>query len=261
MATAVPQEYQSLIDSAAQASGIPEAVVAAQVNEESGFNSNATSPTGAEGMFQFEPGTYNDVAKAAGVQPGTEYNPQDEEKAYVVFMDELLNEEGGSLQKALEAYNAGPGDLPAGAGYANIILSAANESPSATASGGTGNGSANAQDTSILGSAVNIFGNIVNPLQGIEQILGANAGTSVEGEVAAAGETIIGDVTNSAWQSFMTVTGISGVKDFMVRAGLILLGFVIIIIALVKLFDVHPVSGAVKIGKAAGNDAIGAAIL
>jgi hypothetical protein len=257
--TVVPQEYQSLMQAAASATGIPVAVVDAQVNDESGFNPKAVSPTGAEGMFQFEPGTYDAVAQQAGVQPGSEFNPADEEKAYVVYMSQLLQQEGGSLDKALEAYNAGPGDLAAGSGYASGILSAANEPVSSSAGAATGAG--DAQTTSALGDAVNIFGQVVNPLGSLEQILGANAGSSAEGAAATAAETVIGDMTGAAWQSFMTVTGISGVKDFMVRAGLIILGFVIVIIALVKLFDVHPVQNAVTIGKKAGNDAIGAAVL
>jgi len=258
---AVPQEYQALMQAAASTTGIPVAVVDAQVNDESGFNPNAVSPTGAEGMFQFEPTTYNAVAQQAGVQQGTEFNPNDEEKAYAVYMSQLLQEEGGSLDKALEAYNAGPGDLAAGAGYASGILSAAGEAPTATAGTGTGTTGSGAQTTSALGDAVNIFGQVINPLGSLEQILGANAGNSVEGEAATAAESVIGDVTGAAWQSFMTTTGISGVKDFMVRAGLILLGFVIIIIALVKLFDVHPVQNTISLGKTAANTGLGAAIL
>jgi hypothetical protein len=254
----VPAQYESLLEAAAQATGIPESVVDAQVNDESGFNAQATSPTGAEGLFQFEPGTYNNVAQQAGVQPGTEYNPADEEKAYVVYMNQLLQEEGGSLDKALEAYNAGPGDLAAGAGYASSILSAANEPVTTTA--GSGSGSA-AQDDSALGDAVNIFGVLVNPLGNIENLFGSAAGTSAEGEAAGAAESVIGDVVGAQWQAFMNITGISGVKDFMVRAGLILLGLIILIIGLVKLFDVHPVQNTVSIGKKAANDAVGAAIL
>jgi hypothetical protein len=256
MATAVPAQYQSLIEAAAQGTGVPETVVAAQVNDESGFNASATSPTGAEGLFQFEPGTYDSVAEQAGVQQGSEYNPDDEEKAYVVYMNELLQEEGGSLEKALEAYNAGPGDLAAGEGYATSILSAANEPTSATSAGG-----GSAQTDSAAGDALNIFGIIVNPFGSLENLFGSAADTSVEGEAAAAAESVIGDVVGAQWQAFMNITGISGVKDLMIRAGLIGLGLILLIIGLIKLFDVHPVQNAVSIGKTAGNAKIGAALL
>lgn len=45
---------------------------------------------------------------------------------YVVYMRELIGSEG-SLRNALAAYNAGPGNLPAGYGYADTILSAAGQ--------------------------------------------------------------------------------------------------------------------------------------
>jgi hypothetical protein len=235
---AVPEQYQSLIQAAATGINVPVGVVAAQVNEESGFNPTAESPTGAEGMFQFEPGTYDSVAAAAGVPEGSEFNPQDEEKAYVVYMNQLLQEEGGSIQKALEAYNAGPGDLAAGASYASTILSAANEPVTSTGGGGP-SGSASG------GSQAETTGLNWNPLD----LFGIPSEATTAG--AAAEEQVWSDITNAAWQSFMSVTGISGLKDFMVRAGLIILGFTILIIALIKLFDVHPVATAVKVGKTA----------
>jgi hypothetical protein len=52
-------------------------------------------------------------------------------------MTALLKQEGGSIRKALAAYNAGPGNLGAGYGYADGILSAAGSPGSATASGGS----------------------------------------------------------------------------------------------------------------------------
>lgn len=257
MSVVVPAQFQALVNEAAQGTGLPEAVVAAQANDESGFNPNAVSPTGAEGWLQFEPSTYDSVAKAAGVQPGTEFNPDDETKAYIVLMNQLLGEEGGSIQNALAAYNAGPGDLAAGQGYATSILAAANEPASSTSGGGTGG----AQTTSVEGDILNIFGQVINPLSGIEGILGTQAGSSVAGQVATGAESVIADVFNAQWQAFMNITGISGFKDFMVRGGLILIGLIVLIIGLVKLFDVHPVQNTVKLGKAAANDAIGGAVL
>lgn len=133
---AVPSagQYQPYITEASSGTGLPIGVVQAQAYDESGYNPHATSSAGAEGFWQFLPSTYNAVAAQAGVSPGTEYNVADETKAYVVYMNQLLKEEGGSIQKALEAYNAGPGNLPAGAGYAQHILSEAGTSSSATTS-------------------------------------------------------------------------------------------------------------------------------
>lgn len=100
---------------------------------ESGFNPNATSPTGAEGMFQFEPGTYQSYGPAGS----SAYNPTDEVVAYENYMNTLLKEEGGSVFKALEAYNAGPGNLGAGSGYASSILSNAGVPASVSSGGGS----------------------------------------------------------------------------------------------------------------------------
>lgn len=134
----VPSQYQQYITEASQGTGLPFAVVAAQVNEESGFQPSVTSGTGAEGFWQFEPGTYNAVAAQAGVAQGTEYNVADETKAYVVYMDQLLSQFHGNVQDALAAYNAGPGNIQAGMGYANSILAAAGQNASLTAGSGTG---------------------------------------------------------------------------------------------------------------------------
>jgi hypothetical protein len=240
MSIQVPEQYVPLMQQAAQASKLPENVIEAQVNDESGFNPAAVSPAGAEGMFQFLPSTYDDVAQQAGVQPGTEFNPNDEEKAYVVYMDQLLQQEGGSVYKALEAYNAGPANLQAGSGYASSIMSAANEPVNTTASGGATTGT-QAQTDSALGDVINIFGQTINPLGGLEQAAGGSAISAAEGDVITSSETVIGDVISAGWQQFMGITGISGIKDFMVRGGLILLGIILVIIGLTKLLDVHPV--------------------
>ena len=124
----VPSAYATLMQQMSSATGIPYNVITAQVVAESNFNPNAVSPAGAEGWLQFLPNTYNSVSTQAGVQPGTEFNPTDESKAYDVFMKQLLNEEGGNLRNALAAYNAGPANISAGFGYADSILSAAKTS-------------------------------------------------------------------------------------------------------------------------------------
>jgi Transglycosylase SLT domain len=257
----VPAQYQSLLSNAAQSTGIPEPVVDAQVNDESGFNPRAVSPAGAEGMFQFLPSTYDDVAQQAGVQPGTEFNPADEERAYVVYMNQLLQEEGGSIFKALEAYNAGPDNLGAGSGYASGILAAADEPASASAGAGSGN-TQSAGDDSALGGAINIFGQVINPLGDIESILGSSAGSGIAGEVSTAIDSSVSDLTQAQWQSFMQITGISGVKDLMIRGGLLLLGLIIFIVGLVKLLNISPVQNTVEAGKAAaGTTGIGKVVL
>ena len=130
----VPSQYVQMVKDAAQKSGLPESVVAAQINLESGFNPNAKSGAGAEGIAQFLPSTFSQYGT------GSPYNPQDAFNAYANYMSTLLKQEGGSVYKALEAYNAGPGNLGAGSGYASQILSAAKQPLSLGSKGGSGSG-------------------------------------------------------------------------------------------------------------------------
>jgi Transglycosylase SLT domain len=110
-----------LVVQAAKNTGLPPSVVAAQVNLESGGDPNAVSPAGAEGEFQFLPGTYTGL----GFPAGTEFDPAEEVRAYEKFMTELLQWAKGDVRQALAAYNAGQGNWQAGLGYADGILSAA----------------------------------------------------------------------------------------------------------------------------------------
>jgi len=130
----VPAQYQNMVANAAQATGLPFNVVAAQIALESGWNPNAVSPTGAQGLTQFEPGTWSSYGS------GNPFNAQDSINAYVRFMSQLLRQFNGNVQNALAAYNAGPGNIGAGMGYANQILSSAG-----TGNITAGNGSVAAQ--------------------------------------------------------------------------------------------------------------------
>lgn len=148
MAVQVPAQFQPLVNQAARGTGLPAAVVAAQANEESGFNPNATSPTGAQGWLQFEPSTW----KAQGV-PGSPYNPQAATQGYIKLMGSLLRQFGGNVRNALAAYNAGPGNLAAGYGYADTILRNAGAGATTIGGGAAGvpstGGSGGATSTSI----------------------------------------------------------------------------------------------------------------
>lgn len=117
----VPAQYQGWVNSASQGTGLPASVVAAQINMESGFNPKAVSPTGAQGIAQFEPGTWASNAPK-GSSP---FDPNASLAAYTKLMGNLVKQYGGNVKNALAAYNAGPGNLGAGMGYANSILSAA----------------------------------------------------------------------------------------------------------------------------------------
>lgn len=140
---AVGQVPVTLIKWAAGVVGIPCAVVATQINEESGGNPQAVSPTGAQGVAQFEPGTW----RGTGCN-GSPFTVNDAMKCYAKLMYQLVTQFHGNVRDALAAYNAGPGNLQAGYGYADTILAQAGQPSGLAASGGTG--TAGVQTTGLL---------------------------------------------------------------------------------------------------------------
>ena len=118
-----PSSVTSYIQQAAQGTGLPESVVAAQVQVESNFQSGAVSPAGAEGPYQFMPSTWATL----GFPAGQEFDWATSTHAYVSFMRLLLAWSGGNVRQALAAYNAGQANWQAGLGYADQILSMAGQ--------------------------------------------------------------------------------------------------------------------------------------
>ncbi|MEO6867831.1 MAG: lytic transglycosylase domain-containing protein [Gaiellales bacterium] len=87
---------------AAIAAGLDPNIFARQIKQESGFNPNAGSPAGAQGIAQIMPGT----AKSWGVDP---HDPKAALKAAAEHMKQYVDKYGGDYRKALAAYNAGEG--------------------------------------------------------------------------------------------------------------------------------------------------------
>ncbi len=107
---AVPASYASLVETSAEAAGIPASLLAAVIDTESGFDPGAVSSAGAQGIAQFMPGT----AAELGVQP---FDPTSAIPGAARYLAEL-DSRFGSWPLALAAYNAGPaavataGDIP-----------------------------------------------------------------------------------------------------------------------------------------------------
>lgn len=97
----VPAQYQGLFQKAAAQYGVPYDMLIAQGNQESGFNPDARSSAGAEGIMQFMPGT----AASNDVNP---WDPQSAIDGAAKLMSEYYKQ-FGSWALALAAYNAGPG--------------------------------------------------------------------------------------------------------------------------------------------------------
>lgn len=118
-----PSSVTGYIQQAAHGTGLPESVVAAQIQVESNYQSGAISPAGAEGPYQFMPSTWATL----GFPAGQESNWATSTHAYISFMRLLLAWSGGNVRQALAAYNAGQGNWQAGLGYADQILSMAGQ--------------------------------------------------------------------------------------------------------------------------------------
>jgi cell wall-associated NlpC family hydrolase len=81
--------------------GVDPSLLAAVANQESGFDSGAISPAGAQGLMQFMPST----ARGLGINPLDPASAVDGAARYL----SQLSQQFGSTPLALAAYNAGPG--------------------------------------------------------------------------------------------------------------------------------------------------------
>jgi soluble lytic murein transglycosylase-like protein len=97
--------YITLAEQDAAQAGIPPSLFVRQMQVESGFNPNAESPAGAEGIAQFMPAT----ARALGINP---WNPEQALEAAAQVMAGYTRHYG-SYGMALAAYNCGSGCLNA----------------------------------------------------------------------------------------------------------------------------------------------------
>ena len=109
----VPQQYEAALKQAAQAANISPALLAAVVWQESRWNPQAVSRKGAMGLAQLMPAT----ARILGVNPA---DPIANLNGGARYLRQLLDQFDGDVERALAAYNAGPGRVRSAGGVPAI---------------------------------------------------------------------------------------------------------------------------------------------
>lgn len=109
----VPEGYQAKVAELAARFDLSPTLIEALVWQESRWRANAVSPVGARGLAQLMPGT----ARELGVNPD---DPFANLEGGARYLREQLDRFDGDLEKALAAYNAGPGRVIRAGGIPRI---------------------------------------------------------------------------------------------------------------------------------------------
>jgi len=100
---AAESAYSGLIEAAGRKYNVDPALIRQVIMAESGFDSQAVSSAGAQGLMQLMPG----IAASYGVTDS--FDPAQNIDAGTHLLRDLLNRFQGDARLALAAYNAGPG--------------------------------------------------------------------------------------------------------------------------------------------------------
>lgn len=113
MSPAVERKFVVIVDRASRAAGVEGALVHALIFAESSYDPAAVSPAGATGLMQLMPET----ARRYGVNDLLD--PEQNVRAGVRHLKDLLEQFDGDVELAIAAYNAG----------ANAVIRAGNRVP------------------------------------------------------------------------------------------------------------------------------------
>ena len=112
-AAGVPAQYAAKITELSRRFDLSPSLLEAVVWQESRWHAGAVSHAGARGLAQLMPGT----ARYLGVDPD---DPMQNLEGGARYLREQLDRFDGDLEKALAAYNAGPGRVIRAGGVPNI---------------------------------------------------------------------------------------------------------------------------------------------
>jgi soluble lytic murein transglycosylase-like protein len=109
----VPPQFAAALTHAAVSANLSPTLLSALVWQESRWNPSAISPKGAIGLAQLMPGTARDL----GVNPA---DPAANLIGGARYLRQLLDQFDGDVERALAAYNAGPGRVRSAGGIPAI---------------------------------------------------------------------------------------------------------------------------------------------
>lgn len=98
-------DYENIFQRASKEYDVPVSLLKAVAKAESGFNANAVSSCGAQGIMQLMPGT----AAALGVSNA--FDPEQNIMGGAKYIKQMLTRYNGDVTLALAAYNAGAGNV------------------------------------------------------------------------------------------------------------------------------------------------------
>jgi hypothetical protein len=200
----IPVTYRAYVLAAATQYALNPGLLAGLIETESSWNPNAVSSTGAVGLTQLEPAT----AKSLGVTDSR--NPRQNIFGGAKYLSQLLKQYNGDVDKALQAYNGGPGNvgIPATVAYSKTVQQNAKK----YGYNGKPTDSNDGSGASIIQSATDTGANTV--------INSANALASIASSVV----NLIGTLLS---------------KDFWFRFGKGMLGAVVLILGVWALFEMY----------------------
>jgi soluble lytic murein transglycosylase len=115
-----PLEYESIVRGHARNYELDPALLAAVIYQESRFDSDAESSSGAIGLMQLLPETAKGIALRTGgnrFEVEDLYDPEINVRYGAWYLRHLLKKYDGDLRKALAAYNGGQGNVDRGVQY------------------------------------------------------------------------------------------------------------------------------------------------